>query len=127
MRLGKSSSLAGKKLKEGRLLLVLFAILLSVSAAYSLTNGDGKDGKRKPTRPRKLGESISTLRRDPKTGRLVNPTVAAEEASYVDKTDAQAAKPADDDAIVLDSKLFAFELMVQDPANKRYVLDTETG
>src|SRR5580765_1553702 len=101
MRVGRSC------IGESRLLFILFAILLAVPAAYSLTNGN--DGKKssKTTRPRKLGESISTLRRDPKTGRLISASAGSDSTSYVEKADAQAAIPADDE-ITLDSKLFAF-------------------
>ena len=107
---------------ESRLLFILISILLIVPAAYSLTNGN--DGKKinKPTRPRKIGDSINTLRRDPKTGRLIKASDGSDETSYVEKADAKVA-PAADDEITLDSKLFAFELMVQDPFNRRYVLD----
>jgi VWFA-related protein len=62
------------------------------------------------------------LRRDPKTGRLISAAAGQESTSYVEKAETPVVAAADDE-ITLDSKLFAFELMVQDPANRRYVLD----
>ena len=62
MRVGKT------QIGQSRLLFILFAILLIVPAAYSLTNGN--DGKKtnKNAKPRKIGDSITNVRRDPKTG-----------------------------------------------------------
>ena len=116
MRVGKNI------IGESRVLFILFAILLIVPAAYSLTNASDNKKTNKNTRPRKIGDSITTMRRDPKTGRLIKSQTGSDGTSYIEKADAQGT-PAADDEITLDSKLFAFELMVQDPANRRYVLN----
>jgi len=116
MRVGKT------QIGQSRLLFILFAILLIVPAAYSLTNGNDGKKSNKNAKPRKIGDSITNVRRDPKTGRLISASAKSDSASYVEKSNAQAV-PVADDEITLDSKLFAFELMVQDPANRRYVLN----
>ncbi|HZS47656.1 MAG TPA: VWA domain-containing protein [Blastocatellia bacterium] len=113
MRIDKNSSLFLRSL-----FMIITAVLLIVPAIYSRPDKNTKPTK--SSRPRKLGESLATIRRDPKTGRLITDATTSDSASYVEKADAQSGS---EDEISLNSKLFAFELMVQDPANKRYVLD----
>src|SRR5947209_5328624 len=99
----------------------VMAFLVTALAIQSLGTDTRDTHNPKSTRRAKLGDSLNRLRRDEKTGRLVAPSVDATAASYVEKASATVAT--DEDTISLDSNLFAFEVTVQDPASRRFVLN----